>query len=168
MWWGWLWFVYLVSASSGPLVVLVVCHHCSLLTAPPQLTNVMAQRESRMFLFMWPESFLDWSVVVAPVGGLFSLVEQRELKGLAQRDALSQRGTLGKSLALRQLSAIRRLTIKLHWNLSEAVPGSHNSFWSPSGAGCYTIAISERSKCPSPCVLGDCESSLRFAGIVMY
>lgn len=38
----------------------------------------------------------------------------------------------------------------------------------PSGAGCYTIAISERSKCPSPCVLGDCESSLRFAGIVMY
>lgn len=43
---------------------------------------------------------------------------------------LFPREALRRCLALRQLSAIRRLTIKLHWNLSEVVPGSHNSFWS--------------------------------------
>lgn len=60
MWPSWLLFVCLAAASSctSGRSGIGVCHHCSLLTAPPQLADIPAQRESGwVFLCMWPKSF---------------------------------------------------------------------------------------------------------------
>lgn len=111
---------------------------------------------------------LDWRVPLAPAGGLFSLVKQRELKAVVHKDAsVPERHGAAASLWAGFLQLDDR-----QWNSSEI---SGRSLWGhavpadlPLGAGCHTETLSERSKQPSLCVLGDFYSSLRISGSAMY
>lgn len=152
----------------------VACHLRSLLTAPPQLADIMAQQESGpsvslavCFSACDPNHFglacRDHSCQRSVFSGLAARAESARTPRRSVPDRHRAAASLGVSflqLEARQsnFSEISRRPFQGH-----AVPTDL-----PSGAGCHTETIPERSKRPSPCVSSDFESSLRFAGIVIY
>lgn len=166
---GWGWLVGVLSfcfRSTSASSCGVVCRHRSL--QPSLLTawhrGSLAPALVSLCVSLWPKSFWTgvWQSLLPEVCFLLSSSESwtQATHTLGPREALRRCRPSSRLSASRQSSSseISRGPFQ-----GDAVPAEL-----PSGANCHRGTIPERSKRPSPCASGDSESSLKFAGIVMY
>lgn len=161
MWWVWMSFVCFASDCSAAPAVPAPSWQLRLSSPTSWHSGCRAPALVALCVSLHvAQIVLDWCVVVAAT--LLSGQAARAESTLRPRRS-AQTGTapFQSAGAIKYQMINFEISGRLIWG--QAVPRDP-----PSGAGCPTGAISERSKNRSPCVSGDFESSLRFAGIVMY